>query len=250
MSVRHALKAVITAGGPIDGEFAVAAATSLKALAPVRGETMLSRTIAALRAAGADRIAVVGNDLIRDACGMSIDRIVDDTGSGSGNVLAALSAWEDDGTPLLYLTCDMPYVSAPALRSFLDRTGEEALSMPLSEHDAYVARFPGAPEAGIALGGERVVNGGAFHIPAGSTTRIGGFATKLFEARKAPWKMASIAGPALLAQFIFGRLTIVRLEQRAQEVLEMPVCAVRGCAPELGFDCDTLEDFQYANAYG
>jgi len=240
------LKAVITAGGPIDGEYARAAGTTLKALAPVRGRTMLARTIEAVRELGVRRIAVVGNEAIRSACETSVERIVPDAGSGTGNVVAALEAWAEDGDPLLYLTCDMPYVGVASLRDFVNRTPSDALAMPLCEHAAFVERFAGAPDFGITLGGERVVNGGAFHIPAGAAHRIGSFATQLFEARKAPWRMATIAGPLLLLRFAIKRLSIAQLEMRGRALLNVPVLAVRACMPELGYDADSVEEYRYA----
>ncbi len=243
------MKAVITAGGPIEGEFAIAAGTALKALAVVRGRTMLARTIEALRAIGVGRIAVVGDDRVRDACGGEVERVVPDRGSGARNVLGALEAWPEDGEPLLYLTCDMPYVDAASLRDFTGRTPRDALAMALCDDMAFAARFPGAEGFGITLGRERVVNGGAFHIPSGASARIRSFATQLFEARKAPWRMATIAGPLLLARFALGRLTVAQLEARARTLLDLPVFAIRDCKPELGFDVDTIGDYQYACAH-
>lgn len=243
------MKAVITAGGPISGKYAERAGTRLKALAPVRGVTMLARTIEALRGIGVSRIAVVGGDEVKRACESSVERIVPDAGTGRGNVLGALDAWPNDGERLLYLTCDMPYVTAAALETFTGAVPEQILSMALCEIDPFVLRFANIPPSfGITLNGEMVVNGGAFLIPAGASTRIRSFATRLFEARKAPWKMASIAGPALLLKFIFGRLAISELDARASGLLGIPVVAARGCAPELGFDADTLTEYEYALA--
>ena len=164
--------AVITAGGPIDGEYARRAGTDLKALAPVRGRTMISRTIDALRECGIERIAVVGNDAVRNACApFAVVKIICDAGSGAANVLGALDAWPDE-EPLLYLTCDLPYIDVRSLQWFLDRIDRRTLSMPLVEVDAFHERFPGCPPFGITLAGERVVNGGVFHLPQGSRARI------------------------------------------------------------------------------
>ena len=242
------MKAVITAGGPISGRYAERAGTRVKALAPVHGSTMLGHTIEALRGIGVARIAVVGGDDVRRVCESNVEKIVPDSGTGSGNVLGALEAWPEDGQRLLYLTCDMPFVTAAALQTFVDAVSPAHLSMALCDIDAFLLRFPNAPPFGITLSGEMVVNGGAFLIPAGATTLIRTFATRLFEARKAPWKMASIAGPALLWKFLFGRLAISELEARASKLLGIPVVAARGCAPELGFDADTLEEYEYALA--
>ncbi|MBV8722740.1 MAG: NTP transferase domain-containing protein, partial [Candidatus Eremiobacteraeota bacterium] len=61
------MKAVITAGGRITGEFAREAGTPIKALVRVRGVTMLDRIVDALRGAGAQRIAIVGGEEVRAA---------------------------------------------------------------------------------------------------------------------------------------------------------------------------------------
>jgi GTP:adenosylcobinamide-phosphate guanylyltransferase len=238
--------AVITAGGPIDGEYARRAGTDRKGLAPVRGRTMLARTIDALHACGVASIAVVGNQAIRDACAGQGIQMIADAGSGSANVLGALDAWTDQREPLLYLTCDLPHIDARSLQWFIDRVDPRSLAMPLCEYRDFAARFPGSPPFGITLAGERVVNAGVFHIPPGSRSRIREFATALFEARKAPWKMAGIAGPGAFVRFALGRLSIAQIEARAGRVLGVPVHAVRGAPPELAFDADTVDEYVYA----
>jgi GTP:adenosylcobinamide-phosphate guanylyltransferase len=243
------MNAVITAGGPIEGAYARHAGTDRKALAPVRGRTMLARTIDALYDCGIERIAVVGNDAVgRECAQFAFVTMRPDTNSGSGNVLQALDAWPDD-EPLLYLTCDMPYVDRPSLQWFLDRVSSQSLAMPLAEYDVYRERFPDAPEAGITLAGERVVNAGVFHLPAGSRNRIRAFATALFEARKAPWRMARIAGIPMLAAFALRRASIGALERRASRVLALPVLALRGAPPQLAFDADTVAEYLYAQQH-
>lgn len=240
------MKAVITAGGTIDGLYAQLAGTRVKALAKVRGATMLDRTISVLRENGVDRIAIVGNADVRSSVDGTVEKIIDDAGTGAKNVLGALDAWPDDGGPLLFLTCDMPYITVAPLREFLAQVPSDTLAMPLTEIADFAARFPGAPPFGITLDGECVVNGGVFHIPAGATARIRSFATALFDARKAPWRMATIAGPMLLLKFALKRLSIGDLEARARKVLGVKVAAIRNAAPELAFDVDTADEYRYA----
>ncbi len=240
------MKAVITAGAPIEGEYANLAGTARKALAPIGATTMLERTLDVLAALRIERIAVVGDDEIARCCATRDVRMIADRASGAGNVHAALGAWPEDGEPLLYLTCDMPFLDAPALDDFLARSPHAALTMPLAEHAAFVRRFPGAPPFGIVLAGERVVNGGAFVLPPGACARVADVAARLFDARKAPWKMAAIAGLPLLLRFAAGRLDIPALEGRARDLLGIEVRAVRGCAPELGYDADTADEYRYA----
>ncbi len=243
------MKAVITAGGRIDGAFASAAGTRVKALASLHGATMLERVLDALRGTGATRIAVVGGEEVRGACGAAVDRFIDESPSGSENILRALRAWPEDGEPLLYATSDLPYVTAEAIRDFVQRTPTGALAVPLVEFADYAVRFPQAPSCGITLAGERVVNGGVFLLPPDSAPRLAGAATAFFEARKRPWRMASLIGPLALIRFVAGRLSVTDLEGTAHRVLQMPARAVRGCAAELAFDIDTAAEYGYATSH-
>ncbi len=243
------MNAVVTAGAPIDGEYAALSGTRLKALAPVRGRTMLERTLDALRGVGVERIAVVGNDAIRAGVGDRVDRMVDDTGTGAGNILAALGAWREQCEPLLYVTCDMPYVTARSLDTFIGAVPPHALAMPLCEMTDFERRFPDAPPFGITLAGERVANGGAFYVPPEAIDRIASLAAALFDARKAPWRMAAIAGPGLFLKFLAKRLSVAALEERARTLLSLDVVAVRNAPPELAFDADTADEYAYALAH-
>ncbi len=101
----------------------------------------------------------------------------------------------------------------------------------------------------FSLGRERVVNGGVFSIPQGTTEKLAAIATRFFEARKRPWRMASLVGPAVLIRFLSGRLRVADLETMALHVLQVPAQALRGCAPELAFDVDTAPEYLYATTH-
>lgn len=240
------MNAVVTAGGRIEGAFAAAAGTEIKALAPVRGISMLERVLHALRACGARRIALVADEDVGRNYASLVERVIEASPSGSENMIRALRAWTEDAQPLLYATSDLPYVNPDALRDFLARAPQQSIAMALVEAESYAARFPGAPPFGIRLAGERVVNGGVFVLPAGSAARVERVATGFFEARKRPWQMAGLVGPTTLLRFVTGRLSVGHLEAKAARVFGMPAAAVRGCAPELAFDVDTAADYRYA----
>lgn len=240
---------MITAGGRIDGDFARAAGTTVKALAPVRGVSMLQRMLDGLRNAGVTEIAVVGGDEVRAACGSAVERFVEESPSGSENLLRALRAWPDTER-LIYATSDLPYVTAAGINDFISRVGLGTLAISLAEYGVFIERFPAAPPGfGISLSGERVVNGGVFSIPQGAPEKLAAVATRFFEARKRPWRMASLVGPAVLVRFLSGRLRVADLETMALHVLQVPAQALRGCAPELAFDADTAAEYDYATTH-
>ena len=239
------MKAVVTTGGRVDGEYARIAGTPVKALALVRGVSMLDRILDALRGAGASRIAVVGGEAVRTACANHVDRFVDEGTTGEQNVARALHAWDDD-EPLLYATSDLPYVTASAVGDFVRRVPSGAIAMPVVSHADFTSRFVAAPPAGIVLGGERIVNGGIFLLPPRSRERIAGVAASFFRARKAPWRMASLIGAIPLLRLATGRLSVAAIEREALRIVGVPCVAIRGCASELAFDADTAEEYRYA----
>ena len=241
------MNVALTAGGRISGAYAEAAGTTIKALAPVGDATMLAKAIAAARGTGAERIAVVGGEEVERACRRDVDRVVGESEDGRENLLRGLTAWPED-EPLLLMTTDLPFVTASALRAFLDLAPDAAFAMPLATPAAFDERFPGAPAYGIALAGERVVNGGAFRFPAGCAGRIAGVAAAFFAARKSPFAMAALLGPALAIRFLTNRLSIAALEADAARRFGVAARAVRGCAPELCFDADAVEEYRYALA--
>ncbi|HKE38107.1 MAG TPA: NTP transferase domain-containing protein [Candidatus Baltobacteraceae bacterium] len=243
------MKAVVTAGGRITGEYAREAGTNVKALARVRGTTMIDRAVDALRGAGATRIAVVGGEEVRAACGDRVELIVDEAKSGTENLVRALRAWPDDGDPLIYATSDMPYVDAESVGEFLQRVPPGNVALPLAEFTDFDARFPGAPPCGITLAGECVVNGDVFYIPGGLAARVEAVARHFFEARKNPWQMARLVSPRILVRFLFRRLGIGHIETHAHRVLGVPAMAIRRCRPELAFDADTVDDYRYVSAH-
>jgi GTP:adenosylcobinamide-phosphate guanylyltransferase len=237
--------AVITAGGRVDGEFARTIGTRVKALAPFRGSTFLHRTIDALRDAGVERIAVVGGDEVRDACAADVEQVVRESEDGAENLRRALYSWNGD-VALLYATSDMPFITAEAVRTFVEATPSGTLALPLTEWGDFERRFPKAPPFGITLAGEKVVNGGVFAIPAGAAPNIDNFARRFFDARKSPLAMARLTGPLLLLQFLLKRLSVAQLQAHAQRLLALPARAVRAAPPELAYDVDVLEEYRYA----
>jgi hypothetical protein len=216
-------------------------------LAGIGGLTMLERAIAAARAVGAERIAVIGGDEVRERCGALVDRVIAEHSSGAENVRRALAAFEGD---VVYLSSDLPFINGSALEEFLDRVPPGMIAMPLADAAAYESRFPNAPAHATVIGGERVANGSAFMIPAGAARRITQVSQQFFDARKSLLRMATLLGPQLLFKFALRQLRIADIERRASAVLSVPARAIRDCAPELCYDIDDLDDYRYACEHG
>ncbi|MDQ6823625.1 MAG: NTP transferase domain-containing protein [Candidatus Eremiobacteraeota bacterium] len=236
--------AAIMAGGRVDGEFAARIGTSVKALATVRGSTLLGLMIEALRVAGVGRVAVVGGEEARTACAHLVERFVDETADGAENLHRALLAWP--GAPVVLASSDLPYVHGDDVREFLSRAEPAAIGFPLANASEYERKFPESAPHSTALRGDRVVNGSLCYVPPGSGPLLDAVAQKFFRVRKNALRMALLLGPNLLLRYAMKRLTIADLERRAERMVGVRATAVGNSAPSLCYDIDSIEDYAYA----
>jgi CTP:molybdopterin cytidylyltransferase MocA len=240
------MRAVITAGGLVEGTFAATIGTRVKALAPFGTTTLLDVVLDGCAGAGIDGVAVIGGAELRAHVAGRDVRVIDAALDGGTNVLRALDAWPNER--FVYLTSDMPFASGAGLRDLIARSAEYALTMALADVNAYEARFPGAPEHRVVLGGERVANGNAFVLAPSAVAPLRSMATKFFAARKSLLGLALLLGPSLCLRFATKRLTIANLESYGRRKLGVAVGALRGCDPGLCYDVDTLAEYEYACA--
>ena len=240
------MRAVITAGGSVDGAFAKAIGTRVKALAPFGARTLLDVAIEACAGAGIDGVAVVGGHEVRAHLAGRDVHVIDADPDGGANVLRALDAWPDER--FVYLASDLPFVTAAGLRDLIVRSDGVAVAMALADARAYAARFPGAPLHEIALRGERVSNGSAFTFAPAAVAPVRHLATRFFAARKNLFGLAALLGPTLCWRFVTHSLGIAEIEAHAAHRLGVPVAAVRDCDPGLCYDVDLLPEYADALA--
>jgi CTP:molybdopterin cytidylyltransferase MocA len=236
--------AAITAGGRVEGRLADAIGTEVKALAPFGGGMLVDASIAAARAAGATRIAVIGGAAVRAHCEPLVDAVIDEAPDGRENLRRAIALGE--GEALLLLTSDLPFVAGDATNAFLERARSADLALPLASEADYLAAYPGAPPHITRVGKDRVANGSVVYFGPGIAPRVLDVAQRLFAARKSLFGMARLLGPALLARFVVNRLEIDHIEARAAELFGISARAVCGASPALCYDVDTYEDYRYA----
>src|SRR5258706_4161042 len=91
--------AVLPAGGRISGAFAQTTGVEIKALIALEGQTILRRTIAALRACGRiGRIVVIGpEEALREAREAGADATPEEGASGPENYLRGLELLQPQG---------------------------------------------------------------------------------------------------------------------------------------------------------
>ena len=236
--------AVITAGGRVEPDFAAAIGIDVKALAPLGERRLIDAAIDAARAIGVAGIAVVGGERVRAHCSDRVDRFIDAADDGVENIRRALAAFPFER--LVYLTSDLPFVNGDDLAAFVGASADAQLTMPLADAKAYERAYPFAPSHTMSLGGERFANGSVFVIDRAALAPLESLAGQFFIARKSLPKMAMLLGPALVMRFITRQLRIRDIEGRARALFGLDARAIRGSAPSLCYDIDTLVEWQYA----
>lgn len=236
------------AGGRISGEYALAAGTDIKALAPLRGAPVIRRVAEVVRQTpGTDRLCVVGPD--------SVGKVVADlatwqpeTDSAYNNFLSGVRHLALSGADRVLLCgTDVAALTPEAVQDFLDRAPADAdICMPVVHRDAFEARFPGGGWVYVPLADGRFTSGSQFIVRPQALLDNADLVQRLFDARKSQVRMASALGVSFLFKLLTRRLRVPDLEARASALTGCRCRAVLDCHPELALDIDNPAEWQYA----
>ena len=140
--------AIIPAGGLIDGEFATRVGASHKALIKFDEETILSRTIRALRDTGVvGRIVIASTDEVRNSPDAKLaDLFVQSGNSGPSSILNGLKELMAQPNPpkkVVIVTSDLPFLTPELITQFIEACPKDVdLGLPLITRGDYQTRFP------------------------------------------------------------------------------------------------------------
>ena len=245
--------AVLPAGGRISSDVAREAGTQIKALLQFGGITVLEQSLRTVRATGRiDRIVVVGPSEIAPHAEHLADAVLPEADSGAGNIMRGLqwlrmATGGNDPGRVLILTTDLPFLRPEAIKGFLDGCPPELdLCVPVIERHEFELRFSRPPARYVHLRDGEWMIGCAVLINPAAILRNYRMVERVFAARRSQFGMARLLGPRFIWRFLTRRLTIEQIESKCLEMLGCTGGAIRGCAPELGFDIDYPEDYRYA----
>lgn len=243
---------VLPAGGRIAGDFARTAGTKIKALIRFDEETILRRTIRALRDSGCvGRIAVIGpEEVLAEARASGADLTLPEGATGPDNIYRGLDGLDNVSPYLLIVTGDMPFLTPESVRDFLTLCPMEAeVCIPLVERSAFEVRYPDLIRTDTPLRDGHYRLGGIFRVEVTTLRRTRSHLEQMFAARKNNFQMARLIGIPFIVRYLFRRLTVDQILDRACEILQCRGAAVRHVPPELAFDIDLPEELVYAQGY-
>lgn len=239
---------VIMAGGSAE---AISPGLGFKGLVPILGRPMVEWVVDALRKSPVVGKIVVtvptGDDL--GAWTEKVDEIVVVDLDFADNVLAGLDAC-DPARHALLCTGDLPALLPEAVDDFVHRSLQAGadFSYPLIAQEDMEKQFPGSQRTYFLVDGGKFTGGNVMLVSPGHAGRARETGQQLFEMRKHPLKLVSLAGPGLLYRFARGKMTVEELQAKAGEALGGRVVALKTTYASLGADVDKPVDVEVAEA--
>jgi molybdopterin-guanine dinucleotide biosynthesis protein A len=254
MNAATQIDVVLPAGGRIEGEFAAEAKASIKALIRLNGTTILERTLQAVREApNVHRVVVVGPTDVRPAISAQYAAgFVEEGDSGPENIFRGLE-WlreANGGTSAeraMVMTTDLPFLTGEHVSGFLAACPEGAdVSVPVYDRTDIEPRFPDWGAEYVALKDGNWATGCAFLVNPAHLIANRKHIEDIFAARKSQIAMGRLLGLGFVVKFLTHRLAVTDILRRCEQILGCSAAAVRGAAPELCFDLDSVDDLRYA----
>lgn len=180
-----------------------------KALIELGGRTLLERVVAALRQAGAARIAVAGSDpeVAAEAARLGAEMLPSQPGP-SQSVAAGAAAL---GTPLLVTTSDHALLDGEWIARFLaDAPPGADVAALVANREVVQAAAPGTQRTYLKLSDGQWSGCNLFWLASPRALKAVEFWRRIEAERKRPWKMAQILGPGVLLRYMVGRLTLAK----------------------------------------
>jgi len=250
------LDVILPAGGTIDAEFARAVLTRNKALIRLAGRTLLQRTFDAVGALpNLGRVMLVGDeDVEKSPEAKQASNFFPSGGSAPENILKAL--WflaEGPNAPerVLIVTTDLPYLTGDHLLDFLERCRtaggpEKDMYLPIINRPEFEVKFPGIENTYMPLRDGEWTAGCAYLVTVKSFLQAIPHIERVFQNRKSKVGMAKLLGPVFLAKYLTRQVDVPQVLAKVESIIRCSGAAVRGAAPELAFDIDFLDDYEYA----
>jgi CTP:molybdopterin cytidylyltransferase MocA len=257
---------ILPAGGCVDEAFAAEVGTTNKAIIAIGGQTVLGRTIDALRSlADIGRIAVIGPQEVLDhPDAAKADFKLIEGATGPENIFKGLEALtgeplkhgsleagkhvsDDRPRRILIVTTDLPFLSPEVLTKYIELCPKDKdFTIPLVGRNAWNALYPGLGATFVKLKDGEWTTGCAYIATVEGLRKARPHIERVFENRKSKLGMAKLLGPGFVFKWLTKRLTVADVEKKVRQLLDCSGVAVPNSPPELAYDIDYLDDYHYA----
>jgi CTP:molybdopterin cytidylyltransferase MocA len=246
--------AILPAGGRISSPFSDVVGTHSKALIELDGSTILARTLKALNDSGlVQRTVVIGTpEVLQHPDTTLASHSLPEGNTGPDNIFRGLDLlMQSDHAPdkVLIVTTDLPFLTGDVIRRYIELVSPtKHISVPLIREAEFNERFPDTSAMFVKLKDGSFTTGCMYVIDVKALQIARPHIESVFENRKSKLGMAKLLGPAFVAKWLMKKLTLVDVEKKIEAMLGVTGAAVQGSPPELAFDIDYLEDYEYAKS--
>lgn len=218
----------------------------IKALLRVGGVTLLERVWQAVHGCPqVEQVVLVGSARLRTWAQEREVKWIAELSEAHENLLVGLQAVAQFPR-VVYLSSDLPFITDAAVFRFIQACPAEAqFCYAIVRREVFDTRFPASPSTYARLKDGEFAAGNAILMDPAAMLRQAEWMRRVARNRKNLWKIAALAGPAMLWKFMTRQLTVADVEHRASRLLKLRCRAVE-CEPELAYDIDTAQDYQHA----
>lgn len=244
------MNAIVLAGGAPDAVAALAPGAPNKAFIEIGGIALVTRVIAALRAAPEiARITVVAPGAAHDHMALAAaDQFRTDGPRMIESLEAGLAGLPLDELTLIAVS-DLPVLTPAAVGAFVAAACARDLDVAyaiVGERD-HRARYPRVAHTWAKMAEGRFCGGGLVALKPRALAALRTVLDDLGAARKSPLRLAALFGWDIVPRFALGLLTIAAAERRASAILGVPAGAIPSAYPEIAVNVDRPADVALAN---
>ncbi|WFL77174.1 NTP transferase domain-containing protein [Altererythrobacter arenosus] len=215
-----------------------------KGLIEFGGEASLARVVAALRQAGAARIAVSCDEagpIARLALDLGAETLPAARGP-SGSALAALAAM---GAPMLVTTSDHALLRPEWVRQCLrDTPGDADLGVMLAERAVIERAVPGSQRTFLKFADGQWSGCNLFFLRTDRAKEAMLLWNRLEQDRKQPWRMAFRIGIGMLLRYLTGGLSMANAIERVGKRIGIEARLVSAEDGLAAVDVDKMRDVE------
>jgi molybdopterin-guanine dinucleotide biosynthesis protein A len=246
--VNAKIDAIVTAGGRITGEFAEKGGVKIKALLNIGDRPVISRVLETLRSVHEiGRIIVIGPEEIRDSQASDLaDEIIPEGENGDANLMLGLEACINSSR-VLFAASDLPFLTPQSIGRFIAQCdGEGDFFYPVLTKKEFIEAYPESKILYARLRDGLYTGGCVFMINPSALLANREMIERVFNSRKSLVKLAGILGWSFVIKMLTRTLSIDDCVKRGSELIGCKCRVVADSPPELAYDLDDINDFEYA----
>ena len=242
--------AIVLAGGALEEKLGQVVRVKHKAWIPLGGRLMVERVLDALE--GCPRIGervLVAQD--EDVPPSVRRRVLDVAPPGDcmpDSFAAGVARLRSTHQTILAIPCDMPFLEPASIEDFLDRCATRPADIWYSfvRRETSEARYPGLRHTWVSTREGTFCGGGLVLFRPHMIDRARSFLAQLAEARKRPWRLASLLGPKIIFKMLLRTISIAEVEERVSLLLGGTAVGIESPCPDVGFNVDAPEELATA----